>query len=653
MAQNLAITQAVINQEYELLDGGVVRELSVELSDGRRGTIAVGERQVDGPKENARQVWVETDPWGKRLHHFEVFMAPAEPTPKRQMHGRTIKSLRRLAAIAKLIHTHPEVLRPTGSYIGAFYELTSADRQERKRIDRENRAWRVLRVAELDRQRVIAHLQCDWPRRRLAADPEPEQERRDYVIVIGHNWGDLEIHDHQLGRTATRRIDDKQAAELREALFSKHWKLAAKLVDIEGGLWSADDARSLFKHLVGDRHVRRQFERPSWTREDQSGIDRPVCLAEVVATHETFPNYRSDRPGRILLAKITQPRTNKLLGWMGMLHQCRHGIWSLVDASNSDRAVYCPVAPDAEEYAEQIAWHARRLWEVPRQDYEATDEMVGRRAFQRSVDEDLQARANDDRLRRIFTMLSWAETADTGVVMRLRASWTKLDPLVEGPRPTEYVVVLSTDGTTATTRGPNGQTAALYDGDKGGEQKFNFLDSFAAVRVADTPGDVAEDARFNLNFSLRTGELGFVSEVEADAVYGMLANGPRHETTERDFWACLGRKRHEVTEELLREALALPCVSHPPVAEVSDVRPLAVQTAASEPLPKRGRGRPRGGAPAQTSAERARAWRERQAATNPRPKGKPGRKPRGDRAMTDAERARAYRARKNSASSPA
>jgi hypothetical protein len=658
----ISIDRADILQEHVLLDGGLVVELSMRLSDGRTGRVAVGERVIDGKK---REMWVLTGPWNDRKEVTRRFTAAPEPVRKRKPRWGQfpkLRSARRLAAVAWLIERHPTILMAESSQ---YYDLTRDDRLERRTRDHQNRTWRVVRAAVADYGAVVAHLQCTWPQERLG-DAEPEAERDNYVLEIGYKIGRQVIRDHRLSHSVDTPIDDKVKAALTSLIFDRYsyassFEMSDQLAEIGGGLWSAEDARALYSQLLGPWPPRRETTGHSFVRGGTTPlIDTPhLVTAKLMECHDAAAQYRGDATYRVLLFRIKHG--SKKTHWMATIHGAKDRIAYLSDDNGYDRVVGAPVPWDIPDYAGHMERHAARLWAVPRAEYNRPDDEEGaRRRFAAAVAKDLDNRARNELRERSFTLLAWADLADGGLVMRLRARWGQPDPLLAAmARPKEYVVDVSANGITAHCHAYGGKTSKLYNSDMSPADWRNFVADLKLIRTAPVDDTAAEEARYRLHYALTTAELGYESSWDADAQLTRLAAGcERHEIAATDLWAELGRRRQDITPETLAVAMALPVrtISNPPqeAAEPSHEIAVAETTAPvempiAEVLPPRRSGRPKGDRQAMTSTERSRACRARKAATAaPAEPKKRGRPPKGDTRMTDAERARAYRARRRS-----
>ena len=658
----ITIDSALIAQEHLMLDGSVVSELDVRLADGHHGKVAVGERAVDG---KTRELWVLVGRWGDRHEVTRRFVASAEPVRTRKPRwgeGRPVRSARRLAAVAWLVDHHPNILMTESSQ---YYELTSADRRERHNRDHRNRSWRLIRAAETWSGTIVAQLQCDWPRERQA-ERCIEDERDNYVVEIGSKWGKLVIRDHRLNRQDDHSIDDKVRDKLAQLLFDSYgyassYQLSDLLADVDGGMWSPVDARTVYNQLLGSNAPRRETPGHAYMSARASLIDDPGPVkAELVESHDAVPTYSGDAPSRVLLFRV---KDGKKTHWLTAMHGFKDRVGYLsTETASSERVVAAPVALDSLTYAEQMKHHAARLWIVPQPDYASPDdEESARRRYAAAVAKDMEQRARNERHHRRFAVLAWAGLADGGLVLRLRARWGQPDPLLaDMPRPTEYVINVSPDGHTAFSHGLAGKTSNLYNSDLNPADQRDFVADLKLIRADAMDDKATDEARHRLHYALSTAELGYISPWDADAQFVRLTGAcGRHEITATDLWAELGRHRRDVTPESLATAMAPPAATMSvEVADAGSGEPphheiCAAETQAELPaVPERRRrpGRPAGDRPAMTSTERSRACRARQAIEQPpKSKGKRGRPPKGDAKMTDAERARAYRARKRAA----
>lgn len=462
------ITSAVIQREYVHLDGALTREFRIVPPTGEP-FILVATESLDA---KGRQVLIGVAAGGKADERVSApsFKAPPEQPPKRASTPFQVKRKARLKALAALADRAWR-----GEY--AYYELTAADRQERRRRDMAGRRWTIHEVAYLAHSGWIARLSCTWPRPRLDADGS---EVRDHVVFCPHGYTvrnltfglprDLPAEAaYTLGQAVaagpgrhgdrSQRVKargrDKPAPTLNEVL--------ASVVD---GFATRDDAKMVFDHLAQDyKATKTEIRMPDWPGQTAA----PVEGLEVVETCPLPDQETLHRSGEYQLVRF---RTGQGWRWVALLVGADNGL--PVVASRSREVAVFRTGDLAADLGRLLALGSH-------DDPYVFDETWARSHFTRNREDCQRQRHNRERYARAFTLRRVALRPDGGAAVLVEARWSVQDPMLpDQERPLANVVVAEPDGFTAVDLKPDGNEA-VYNGMLG-QRDEHSVDMPALVR---------------------------------------------------------------------------------------------------------------------------------------------------------------------------
>lgn len=690
------IVSVEIVDEHQLLDdAGTVWSIRVTLDkpftpEGRRlGFLEVTE--TAGAKNRRRLTHAVHRTQGPVLE--TGFSVVAEKRPKRGPY--LIKRPRRLAAILQLLSRGAQL-----NEYGGYSELIWNDRDERAGRDRLGRQWTIHEVATSSWGGSLVRASCRWPDRRLSG-PCDLDLRNHHVFEIGGK-----IIDRRFGfPVEIDGIDEKTRRRLTASLNNGQWasltrpSLSEMLTKASAGFASLADARAVFGYLRAKNYVMRHDmvrRDANWREELSSAVD--IAKLEIIEQREVcVESYNSQmQTGELYLVRVTLAavRGKRQVVWLALHAGNNNDLPVLRDLAN-DRATCLTLAESWRELVGRLLDTRTAIdsWLGGEEDW---TEANARRAWTTAIAEDDRRRRRREHLGRRFTLLARAALEDGRQVLRLSSEWTRVDALLASSRPTQHVLVIGADGI---------DVVNLDSGD--GQRSYNASSNeptnvTEALEHLTGQGGKAEDARWHLDYLLKTCEGGFTDTAAADQAWEDLVGAPvsRYAIPATETWTMLWVKRGSLLPEVVTEPAppddavdsrspstgardetsatekAMPEVAipvpespapemalgpveeslPPPVVSVS-AEALSPVTAISEPgaVPRdetmettnirRRRGRPVGAAPAKTSTERSRQRRERLRKESDAPPAKGGRPPKGDKSMTPGERSKQYRQR--------